>query len=630
MQAEISEIHNFLSKNPPFDSLPMEALKKAASSIDVSYFRAGSTILSYGEDINELYIIRSGVVELHRRRGELYNRLDRGDIFGEMGLMTNNKVKFSAKAIEDTLIYRLKGSAFYDFCKEYEEFFDFVEIENSTRLRHAVSSATPDNELTTAKVKTLLSREAVFLSGDDSIHKAAQIMTDENVTAVLVIDPEHEKSDDEPEESKFIGILTDRDLTTRVLAHGLDSDTSIRDIMSTELIALDHNDYVFEAMLTMLRRNIHHLPVLRDKNPIGILEITDIVRYESKSSLLLVSTIFMQQSVEELSRLQDQVKNSFVRLVDESADSHMVGSAMSVIGRSFIQRIAELGELELGPPPVPYCIVVLGSMARDEQLIVTDQDNAFILGEEYDHNEHNEYFEKLAAFISDGLAACGYEYCPGEIMATNPEWRMTLTQWQDCFSQWIDKPEPETLLNSSIFFDLDGVWGQTKWAEKLKTFIARRARKNNRFLACLAGNAIKRTPPLGFFKQFVMEKDGRHNNTINLKRRGTAPLSDLVRVHALAAGSRAQNTFERLDDVINAEILPKDSGPDLRDAMEFISIVRIRHQALDISINSEPNNNINPKNISDFERRNLKDAFQVLSKAQNFIKYRYSAKRNIN
>ncbi|MFN2341732.1 MAG: DUF294 nucleotidyltransferase-like domain-containing protein [Desulfonatronovibrio sp.] len=605
-------------------------MKKAASSIEVSYFRAGSTILTYGEDIRELYIIRNGIVELHRRSGELYNRLDRGDIFGEMGLLTNNKVKFASKAIEDTLIYRLEGSTFYDFCNDYEEFFDYVEVENSTRLRHAVSSATHDNEMTTAKVKTLLSREAVFISGNDSIRKAAQIMTDENVSAVLVIDPDHQFSEDDSEESRFIGIITERDLTTRVLAQGVDSNTAISKIMSTELISLDHNDYIFEAMLTMLRKNIHHLPVLRDKNPIGILEITDIVRYESKSSLLLVSNIFMQQSVEELSRLQDQVRNSFVRLVDESAKSHMVGSAISVIGRSFIQRIAELGEMELGLPPVPYCLIVLGSMARDEQLIVTDQDNAFILGEEYEHEKHNEYFEKLAAFISDGLAACGYEYCPGEIMATNPEWRMTLSQWQDCFAQWIDKPEPETLLNSSIFFDLDGVWGQTNWAEKLKTFIARKARKNTRFLACLAGNAIKRTPPLGFFKQFVMEKDGRHNNTINLKRRGTAPLSDLIRVHALAAGSRAQNTFERLDDVIDAEILPKDSGPDLIDAMEFISIVRIRHQALNISMNNEPNNSINPDEMSDFERRNLKDAFQVLSKAQNFIKYRYSAKRNIS
>ncbi|MFW5730964.1 MAG: putative nucleotidyltransferase substrate binding domain-containing protein, partial [Desulfonatronovibrionaceae bacterium] len=269
----------------------------------------------------------------------------------------------------------------------------------------------------------------------------------------------------------------------------------------------------------------------------------------------------------------------------------------------------------------------LGSMARDEQLVVTDQDNAFILDENFDPDQHDDYFKSLAAFISDGLAACGYEYCDGEIMATNPEWRKTLSQWQECFASWIDEPEPQTLLNSSIFFDLDGVWGQTGWAQRLKTFIARRARKNTRFLACLAGNSLKRTPPLGFFRQFVMEKDGKHKNSINLKRRGTAPLSDLVRVHALAVGSQNQNTFDRLDDIIEAEILPRGNGADLRDAMEFISLVRIRHQALDIENHREPDNNIEPAKLSDFERRNLKDAFQVLHNAQNFIKYRYAAKK---
>ncbi len=136
---------------------------------------------------------------------------------------------------------------------------------------------------------------------------------------------------------------------------------------------------------------------------------------------------------------------------------------------------------------------------------------------------------------------------------------MTRQEWEACFADWIDNPNPKALLNASIFFDLDGVYGRLKWAEQLNGFIVRRARRNNRFLACLARNALNRTPPLGFFKSFVMEKDGRHNNSINLKRRGTAPLADLIRVHALAVGSRAQNSFERLDDIIDAGILPKDA-----------------------------------------------------------------------
>ncbi len=410
-----------------------------------------------------------------------------------------------------------------------------------------------------------------------------------------------------------------------MLACGIDVSAPVSEVMTTEVISLDHNAYVFEAMLTMLRYNVHHLPVLRNKHPIGIIGLTDIVRYESQNSLLLVSTIFQQQSVEELQVLSEQVKDCFVRMVNEDANSHMVGSAMAVIGRSFKQRLLELAEEIQGPPPIPYCFLALGSMARDEQLIVTDQDNALILDNRYNENLHGAYFAKLAKFVCDGLAACGYSYCQGEIMATNPKWRKTRQEWEECFAEWIDNPKPQALLNSSIFFDLDGVWGRVKWADQLNSFIIRRARKNNRFLACLARNAINRTPPLGFFKDFVMEKDGRHNNSINLKRRGTAPLADLIRVHALAVGSRSQNSFERLDDIIESGILPKGRGQDLRDAMEFIYMVRIRHQALDVEAETEADNSIEPENMSDFERRNLKAAFQILSNAQNFIKFRYQA-----
>ncbi|MEF1217856.1 DUF294 nucleotidyltransferase-like domain-containing protein, partial [Photobacterium damselae] len=322
-----------------------------------------------------------------------------------------------------------------------------------------------------------------------------------------------------------------------------------------------------------------------------------------------------------------QVKDCFVRMVNEDANSHMIGSAMAEIGRSFKQRLLELAEEQLGHPPIPYCFLALGSMARDEQLIVTDQDNAIILDNSYDPEKHGQYFADLAQFVCDGLAACGYSYCEGEIMAINPEWRKTRREWELCFADWIDNPKPQALLNSSIFFDLDGVWGRTKWAKQLNGFIVKKARNNQRFLACLARNALNRTPPLGFFKDFVMEKNGQHNNSINLKRRGTAPLADLIRVHALAAGSRSQNSLERLDDVIEAGILPPGRGPDLRDAMEYISLVRIRHQALDIEAGIEPDNSIEPENMSDFERRNLKDAFQILSKAQNFLKFRYQPTR---
>lgn len=627
MEAELLEIKNFLSQHPPFDELEDDVLNYITKNVEISYYREDTPVIHFGDEIHDLYVVRSGVIELYRRKGELYNRLDEGALFGQMGILTRNKVRFPAKAIKDSLLYCIPEAVFQELYENHESFADFVEVENNARLRNTVSNSNERNDLTTSKLRTLLSGEAPFIDKTESIQNAAIKMADENVSSLLIIDP-NITDDDESDNNPLVGIITDRDLCTRVLAQGLDPGDDVASVMTTEVISLDYNAYVYEAMLTMLRYNVHHLPVLKDKKPIGIIEATDIVRYESQNSLLLVSSIFQQQSIEELATLAEQVKDSFVRLVNEDANSHMVGSAMSVIGRSFKQRIIELGEEELGEPPVPYCFVALGSMGRDEQLLVTDQDNAIILDNTFIKEEHDAYFAELAKRVCDGLDKCGYSYCTGDIMATNPDWRMTRTEWEECFADWIDNPNPKALLNASIFFDLDGVYGRLKWAEQLNGFIVRRARRNNRFLACLARNAMNRTPPLGFFKDFVMEKDGQHKNSINLKRRGTAPLADLIRVHALAVGSRSKNSFERLDDIHDAGILPKGKARDLSDALEFISMVRIRHQAYDVENQIDPDNNIEPEHLSEFERRNLKDAFQILSNAQNFLKFRYSASKN--
>lgn len=570
MEAELLEIKNFLTQHPPFDELEDDVLNFITQHIEISYFREDTPVIHFGDEIHDLYMVRSGVVEVYRRKGELYNRLDEGALFGQMGLLTNNKVRFPVKAIKDTLLYCIPESVFQEIYDNHESFADFVEVQDNARLRQAVSNSNEQNDLTTSKVRTLITRDAPYIYQDETIQNAAVKMADENVSALLVVNPD--VMEDDEDNSPLVGIITDRDLCTRVLAQGLDSSEAVSDAMTTELISIDHNAYVHEVMLKMLRYNVHHLPVLKDNNPIGIIEVSDIVRYESQNSLLLVSSIFQQQSIEDLSAVSEQVKSSFVRMVNEDANSHMVGSAMSVIGRSFKQRIIELAEEELGEPPVPYCFLALGSMGRDEQLLVTDQDNAIILDNTFIKEEHDSYFVELAKRVCDGLDKCGYRYCTGDIMATNDMWRMTRTEWEECFADWIDDPNPKALLNASIFFDLDGVYGRLKWAEQLNGFIVRRARKNNRFLACLARNALNRTPPLGFFKDFVMEKDGQHRNSINLKRRGTAPLADLIRVHALAVGSRSKNSFERLDDITEAGILPKGKAEDLRDALEFISI----------------------------------------------------------
>ena len=624
MQAELIDIRNHMAQYPPFDEMAEELLDRVVGSIEVVYFKAGTQILGFGEQNAWLCYVRSGAVEIYRRSGELYNRIGEGEVFGQFGLLMRKKVRFPAKALEDTLIYKIPGETFHYLWENDENFADFVEIEDRSRLRSALSRREKSNELMTSRVIRLVSREPISAPCTVRLQEAARIMTDNGVSALLLMD----EKDGKP---VLRGIITDRDLRTRALSEALPSETPISDIMSEDLITIRSNAFIFEAMLTMLHNNVHHLPVMDRDEVRGVIALSDIVKYESQSSLYLVSNIYHQQDVKGLKKVSRDVRDSFVRMVNEDANSHMIGSAMAGIGRSFTQRLLELGEEKLGPPPVPYCFMALGSMARDEQLVVTDQDNAMILDDRFIPEQHDEYFLALAKFVSDGLAECGYTYCTGDIMATNQKWRQPLRVWKGYFADWIDNPKAQALLNSNIFFDLDGIYGQTEFAEQLKTLVADKASNSPRFLSFLARNALNRTPPIRFFRTFVLEEDGKQQKTFNLKRRGTAPLSDLIRVHALACGSRAQNSFERLKVIGNTKLLLDDDLGNLRDALEFISIVRIRHQALAIEAGREPDNNVRPEDLSPFERSHLKDAFQVVSNAQKFLKFRYNTQvtRNV-
>ena len=619
MQVELIEIRDHFSRFAPFDELPEDVLDELSSHAQVRYFKAGSSILERDEAITDLHYIRSGAVEIYRRSGELYNRLGEGDIFGQASLRRGGRVRFPARALEDTLIYFIPGELFSRLCEQHDSLADFVDTEGAKRLRSAAQPHGRASELVRVRVNKLISRPPVMLDAQASIHRAAAVMTEQSVSALLITEPDPLQ----PELPRVAGIITDRDFRTRVVSAALPPETPLHSIMTPDPITLQTNASVLDAILCMLRHNIHHLPILNRRRPVGLINLADVIRYQSQSSLYLVNDIYNRSSVSELQSLVPAVRETFLRMVEDEASARMIGSALSSIGRSFIQRLVDLAEKELGPPPVPYSFMVMGSMARDEQLIVTDQDNALVLDDSFDPAQHDDYFLRLATFVSDGLAACGYSYCKGDIMATNRRWRQPLSVWKGYFREWMERPDPRALLNSNIFFDLESVTGQADFIEQLRELIATTASRNARFLALLARNSLNRTPPLGFFRTFVMEQDGQQKNIINIKGRGTAPLTDLIRVHALAIGSSAQSSHDRLDDIARTRLMPPEAVERLRYALEFLSLARIRHQALDLQEGREPNNYIEPENVSAAERHGLKDAFQILSNAQKFLRFRY-------
>ncbi len=197
MEAEQLEILSFISQFPPFDNLPEEKQQQVALQIEVSYYRADSMILNFGDEIHDLYLIRSGAVEIYRRKGELYNRIDEGALFGQLGLLMNNRIRMPAKAIEDTLLYCIPEDMFNSLYEEFDSFADFVEVEDSARLRSVVSTHTDANDLTTSKVRTLLTRDPFLIAKDESIQVAAQTMAEESTSSLLVTDPEAINDDED-------------------------------------------------------------------------------------------------------------------------------------------------------------------------------------------------------------------------------------------------------------------------------------------------------------------------------------------------------------------------------------------------------------------------------------------------
>ncbi|MDZ7840725.1 MAG: putative nucleotidyltransferase substrate binding domain-containing protein [Gammaproteobacteria bacterium] len=618
MEIELIEILDALRRYPPFNSLDDETLESMVNDIQVQYVRASNTVMEAGQENQHLYFIRSGAVEVRMKSGELYARAGEGELFGHISLIRHGRSAYTVTTLEDSLFYLIPSRWFERLQEQNEHFSEFFELAEEQRLHTALTRARESNDvsLMTCHVSELIQRQPVMVEADVNIREAARTMAGEGVSSLLIM-----------RDGRLAGIVTDRDLRNRVIAAGAGYDDPVESIMTENPVTGDRKDFAFKTMLTMMRNNVHHIPILHNRHPVGVVSVSDIVQYESHGSVYLIADLFKQQDVAGLKEISSRLPQTFAQLVRADANSAMIGNAISHVGVTIIQRLLQLGEEQLGPPPVPYCFLALGSQAREEQIIKTDQDNAMVLDDRFDAARHDEYFKALAKFVSDGLNECGYVYCPGDIMATNDQWRQPLAVWKETFNDWINKPNGEALLRSSIFFDLRGIHGETRFADELLEFISENTLNNKSFLAHMAHNATRRKPPLGFFRQFVVEKSGEHSKSINLKARGVAPVIDTVRVHALGCGSRKANTFDRLKDVAQSSLLTEGKANDLIDALELIGMVRIRHQAAQIEAGKPPDNYVQPDMLSTFERRHLKDAFQIASRMQEFLKYRYTARR---
>ncbi|MEL0612235.1 DUF294 nucleotidyltransferase-like domain-containing protein [Marinomonas arenicola] len=618
MDVELTEIVEALCQHAPFSELADDPqLNDMVKEVEVQYLRAGEWAIQPGILNHTLFFIRSGAVEALGKEQKLIRRMNEGELFGYASLLRGGKFSQSMRVIEDSLLYRIPARWFLKLYEENDSFSDFFELEQEVRLKVAMESQNSGISLMTCPIMSLLRRKPITIAIDGNIRMAAKMMADNKVSSLLIM-----------ENDALVGILTDRDLRNRVVAAGLDYDTPVGQVMTVDPVTMDSGDYAAEAVLRMMEKNIHHIPILKGSQPVGVVSTGDIIQAESHGSIYLISDIYKQTSIEGLQAISHKMTHTFTQLVLADANTQMIGNAMSHIGTAFVKRLLKLGEEKFGKPPVPYCFVALGSQAREEQTIKTDQDNALILSNHYDPKAHGEYFEQLSDWVCKSLDMCGYPLCTGDVMASNTLWRQPLNQWKKYFSDWIKDPKAEALLRLSIFFDLKGIYGDKYLAKDLNRHIRKEAKANPGFLTFMARNANQRKPPLGFFRQFVLDGEGKQSRTFNLKERGIAPIIDIVRVHALACGSDKLNTLERLEDIDNAGLLPDGRAKDLALALEMIGMVRIRSQKDQIEKELVVTNHVNPALLSSFEKRHLRDAFHIVERQQEFIKFRYAGKRS--
>lgn len=603
---EVADVTKFLADTTPFDQLDAPALGHLSSHIKVYYHQAQDHVSISSE---RLLIVRTGIFSLYSDQQHLLTKLQSGDFYGYQQLLTGLTDNDTLVCDEDGLVYWLDAAAFHQCRYQYKNIDIFFQRLFSRRL-HQYREQQQSSRFT-LKISDIVQQRKIAIRPEQSVQAAAKLMSDSRVSSLLV-----------EEHDKLVGIVTDRDLRNRVLALGLPASTQVSQVMTRQPQHIDRHAYLYEAVQKMSQHNIHHLPVLEQGVCCGMLTATDIIRSQQDHPVYLIGEIHRQTSVDGLERCSQQISSLAITLSKQQVPAYEAGHIITTVTDALTQRLIYLAQQQLGEPPCVFSWLAFGSQARMDQSLNADQDNALLLEKE-PVGEIGDYFSALAEFACHGLAQCGITLCPGNIMATNSELRLSLKGWSGRFARWIATPTPDALLKASIFFDLRVIDGSKGLFNALQQDILQRTAQAPLFLYHLAQAALQRTAPLGFFKNFILEQDGKHKKGLDLKKRGISLITDLVRVYALSAGIYEVNTRRRLHQLaIQAEMDSKDCQ-NLNDAFDLLAQLRWEKHQHDLQQGHDVTNLLDPMEISGLARHQLKDSFAVINDAQASLKHRF-------
>ncbi len=608
----LGDVVDFLRAHPPFDALELADVERAAAAAEVEFFLAGTTIFAQSaQPIEHLRVVRTGAVEIVLG-DRVLDLLGPGELFGHASMLSGLPPGFTARAQEDTLCYRIPEEVARGVLARPES-VGFVArslLEMHTRLPTALAPRRSAPDPANQPVAALIRDPPLLCSPATTIREAAAKMAGAPATSIVI------------ELGDSLGILTDRDLRSRVVAAGVSYEDPVSSVMSAPAYTVEPDRLGGDVLLEMLDRGVRHFPVVTaGREVIGVVEAVDLLAVETLSSFYLRRSIASARSVAELARAAQGLRPAVIALHDARVAASSVAAIYSVVLDALTRRLIELAlAIEPHPPapPAEFSWLALGSQSRREATPASDADSAIVWYGDVEEREVRPYLHTLAGEVAAGLDACGIRVDSHGATASDVLFVRSIESWRKVAHDWMDHPTREQVpILVSVLVDSRPVWGIHSGSQVSDTFRAARARPE--LLHLLARFALSHRPPTGFLRGLVVEHDGEHRGQLDLKNGGLLPVVDLARWAGMAAGVTSASTLERLRAAGDAGTLPPAEVQTLEDAFELFTELRMEHQVEQLRAGLEPDDHLNPDDLSALTRSYLKEAFRAVASVQRHI-----------
>lgn len=589
--------------HPPFDTLTPGEQQTLEKHADIQFFADEECLLGPSDRVDALYVVLKGSVR--EMAGDevitLYRERDTFDARAMVAGQTPHRFVVH----EEALLYTLPRDVVMALTEQNPRFGAYFYASVSEKFGSMAQRAGNRElqTLLTATVGDVGGRTPVFVDGSTSVREAARVMKDKKVKSVLV---RHDGK---------LGIFTTTDFRDIVL-NEVPGSTPLAALCRFELLTVDVGDFLFNALLIMTRRNIRRLVVTDNGQAIGILSQVDILSYFSNHSHLIAQRLERADTLDELAEIAGQITRLVQILFSHGVKAPQLGRLVQTLNARLFSRTWQL----LAPAEVQdnSCLLVMGSEGRGEQILKTDQDNALILRNGFNHPELPAICEAFSA----ALARFGYPPCQGQIMVNNAAWRLTESQLQQQIHQWVYQPDGAALMNLAIYVDAEAVAGDASLLERSHAYLLQQLRDDASFFSRFARAIEQFDTPLGLFSH-LLTKERNGKAMLDLKKGGIFPLVHGVRSLSLEHGVSQCNTFDRLHALAEAGHLDKELASEIAESLSFLLTLKLSQGLQQLSLGKQPGNQIEPDQLSTLERDLLKDALGVVKKFRTQLRHHF-------